>query len=125
MGKISIKAKRTPKTKIEYFKHGMKLFDTVSTKNVIKIDVKLCVCGFCLLCFVFFKFSGTNLSGVKLWSKKGRVSHGYGVMIVFFFFCLMGDLPAPQVYPNVTQRQLMRRFAVKLILSYEQKCKIR
>ena len=26
---------------------------------------------------------------------------------------------------NVTQRQLMRRFAVKLILSYEQKCKVR
>ena len=29
------------------------------------------------------------------------------------------------VRPFVTQRQLMRRFAVKLILSYEQKCKVR
>ena len=28
-------------------------------------------------------------------------------------------------YVFVTQRQLMRRFAVKLILSYEQKCQVR
>ena len=29
------------------------------------------------------------------------------------------------VYKNVTQHQLMRLFAVKLIVSYEPKCKVR
>ena len=43
----------------------------------------------------------------------------YGFLFLHIYYCLLSSLAL-----YVTQRQLMRLFAVKLIWSYEQKCKV-
>ena len=49
-------------------------------------------------------------------------SSSYDVHVQILWSCLAQNYYS---YSYVTQRQLMRLFAVKLILSYEQKCKVR
>ena len=60
----------------------------------------------------------TNTSP-RLPIRRKNISTNFITKLVCSFVCVF----LWPIFPNVTQRQLMRLFAVKLILNYEQKCK--